>query len=107
MEKVDPKDGAALRGVAGKLLESYCPQSISVPPAIGSMPAASPAPVKVRTELPIVVNAPLDFELKGSDATHPYPLGRGLTSETIQRFGFGYCSRGLLRGWQRQTQQRS
>jgi DNA primase len=44
----------------------------------------------------VVVNAPLDFKLKGLDAKHPYLSGRGFTDVTIERFGLGYCSRGRL-----------
>ena len=47
--------------------------------------------------LPIVVNAPLDFELKQLDPVHPYLLDRGFTPETIAKFGLGFCSRGLLK----------
>jgi DNA primase len=32
------------------------------------------------------------------DSTHPYLLERGLTPEIIERFGLGYCDRGLMRG---------
>jgi DNA primase len=44
-----------------------------------------------------MVNAPLDFELKGLDLAHPYLLGRGFTPETIAHFGLGFCSRGMLK----------
>jgi DNA primase len=50
-----------------------------------------------KSDLPVIVNAPLDFELKGLDATHPYLLGRGFVSETIAHFGLGFCSRGYLK----------
>ena len=40
---------------------------------------------------------PLVFDLKGLDAKHPYLLKRGFTPETIERFGLGFCSRGLLK----------
>lgn len=45
-----------------------------------------------------IVNAPLDFELKGLDPNHPYLHERGLTPETIRTFGLGYCGRGLMAG---------
>ena len=45
------------------------------------------------------VNPPLNFALKNLDPEHPYLFERGLTKETIQTFGLGYCSRGLLKGW--------
>ena len=43
------------------------------------------------------MNAPLDFELKGLNPEHPYLFGRGFTAETIERFGLGFCSRGMLK----------
>ena len=45
-----------------------------------------------------MINPPLGFELKDLDAEHPYLLSRGFTPETIQHFGLGFCSRGLLKG---------
>ena len=45
-----------------------------------------------------IINAPLDFELKGLDATHSYLFERGFTEETVKQFGLGYCGRGLLAG---------
>ncbi len=98
MEKVDPKDGAALREVALKLQQRFCPELGSNAPEANAPPASKPKPaVKTESESPVVANAPLDFELQGLDASHPYLLGRGFTPETIQRFGFGYCSRGMLK----------
>jgi DNA primase len=47
---------------------------------------------------PIIINPPLDFELKDLDPKHPYLLNRGFTAETIEYFGLGYCSRGLMKG---------
>jgi DNA primase len=46
----------------------------------------------------VVVNQPLDFQLKGLDVKHPYLRDRGFTPQTIDRFGLGYCSRGMLKG---------
>ena len=95
MEKIDPQDGAALREVALKLQQRICPE-------LGNTPkeTAKPAPPKTekpKDTSPVVVNQPLDFELQGLDAKHPYLLGRGFTPETIERFGLGYCSRGMLK----------
>lgn len=41
---------------------------------------------------------PLTFELKNLDPKHPYLKERGLEKETIQHFGLGFCSRGLMKG---------
>lgn len=43
-------------------------------------------------------NPPLTFQLKTLDITHRYLEERGLNSETRERFGLGYCNRGMLRG---------
>jgi DNA primase len=93
MEKVDPKDGAAFRKVAGELQKKLCPE------LGGSQDAAKKPAAKLdkAPELPVVVNVPLDFELKGLDATHPYLLNRGFSQDTIERFGLGFCSRGSLK----------
>jgi DNA primase len=56
--------------------------------------AKQPEKIEPKRELLVIVNASLDFELKGLDATHPYLLGRGFTPETIKHFGLGFCSRG-------------
>ncbi len=42
-------------------------------------------------------NKVLSFALK-LDGTHPYLAGRGLSRETIETFGLGYCTRGILKG---------
>jgi DNA primase len=46
----------------------------------------------------ILINAPIDFELKTLDMDHPYLKERGFTDETIRHFGLGYCNRGMLKG---------
>jgi DNA primase len=94
MEKTDPKDGVALREVALKLQHRFCPElGKSRPPE----KSAQPKKAEPKDERPVVVNQPLDFELKGLDAEHPYLIGRGFTPETIRHFGLGYCGRGLLK----------
>jgi DNA primase len=98
MERIDPKDGAALHEVAVKLQQRFCPELAHDAPDVKAPAGAKPkAAEKAELELPVVVNAPLDFELQGLDASHPYLLGRGFTPETIERFGLGYCSRGMLK----------
>ena len=93
MEKVDPKAGTAFRKVAGELQKRFCPE-------LGGKPEADKKPVTKPDkpdDLSVVVNAPLDFELKGLDCTHPYLLNRGFTQDTIDHFGLGFCSRGSLK----------
>jgi DNA primase len=95
MEKADTKDGTALHKVAAELQKRFCPGLGDEPKEKTDekkQPKAEP-----KTELPVVVNAPLDFELKGLDRKHPYLLHRGFKPETIEHFCLGFCSRGLLK----------
>jgi DNA primase len=94
MENVDPKNGAELHKVALKLQERFCPASATTVQAPAPTPTTKVEPAE---ELPVVVNAPLDFQLKGLDQTHPYLPSRGFSPETIAHFGLGFCSRGLLK----------
>lgn len=96
MEKVDPKDGAALRRVAGELQKRFCPE-LGDGGATKKTPPDKPEKTEPKESLPIIINQPLDFELKGLDAKHPYLTSRGFTPETVKFFGLGFCSRGLLK----------
>lgn len=44
-------------------------------------------------------NPPLRFELRSLDRSHPYLRERGLTKETLDAFGVGCCTGGMLAGW--------
>ena len=57
--------------------------------------SAKPAPVEEDAS---GENKPLDFELKHLQPEHPYLAERGLSAETIQTFGLGFCAKGLLNG---------
>ncbi|HEY4258305.1 MAG TPA: CHC2 zinc finger domain-containing protein [Candidatus Udaeobacter sp.] len=97
MQNVDPKDGAAFRAVAGDLQRTLCPE-LGRSAAKPAEKPVTPKPAEAKSSLPIIVNQPLDFELKGLDTEHPYLLNRGFTRETIGHFGIGFCSRGMLKG---------
>jgi DNA primase len=98
MEKTDPKDGAALHKVAAELQKRFCPEIGAVASAEAKKAVAKkPEKTEPESNLPIVINPPLGFELKDLDAEHPYLLSRGFTPETIEHFGLGFCSRGLLK----------
>jgi DNA primase len=43
-------------------------------------------------------NKPLGFELTKLDTEHPYLKERGLTADTILRFGLGFCTSGSMVG---------
>jgi DNA primase len=53
---------------------------------------------KDKKNLEVRVNAPLDFELKNLDESHPYLERLGFTLRTIKHFGVGFCKKGLLTG---------
>jgi DNA primase len=44
-----------------------------------------------------IINSPLKFTLK-LDPDHRYLKERGLAKETVEYFGLGYCSKGLMKG---------
>jgi len=99
MEGVDLEDGHALRQVALKLRDRFCPALAGREPKDTSRPKPpereTPPPVEQRVK---VINPPLDFALKELDASHPYLFQRGFTRATVDHFGLGYCGRGLLAG---------
>lgn len=97
MEKVDPQDGAVLREVALNLQQRFCPELGDNGAAPEKPKPPKPQNTKPPDNRPVIVNAPLDFELKDLDGSHPYALGRDFTAETIAHFGLGFCSRGMLK----------
>jgi DNA primase len=93
MEARNPENGSALRAV--ELVEHF---KISLG-ARSEKRAVGAAPQTLRTESErILVNAPLDFELKDLNPRHPYLAKRGLSPDTVKSFGLGYCLRGYLKG---------
>jgi DNA primase len=60
-------------------------------------PAASVEAPPAVTDLP-TENPPLTFTLKTLDPHHESLAPLGLRAETIERFGAGYCAKGLLKG---------
>jgi DNA primase len=94
MEGANPKKGEDVRRVALELNERFLSDEDS---ALNSNNEENNEISPLSEEDEVVVNRPLDFKLKGLDASHPYLLKRGFTAETIKDFGLGYCSRGLLR----------
>jgi DNA primase len=120
MEGLNPHDGSDLRKVALMLQREFVHDANDgngkhrkTPPRLSRAVAntavdreiadATPKPeVKggavTDDERPVLVNRPLDFALKDLDADHEYLRSRGFTRETIEHFGLGFCSRGLLKG---------
>jgi DNA primase len=71
-------------------------------PSAPSAPAETP---KVAEEPPLAIeealpadNPPLTFTLKTLDPNHAELAALGIGTEIIERFGAGYCSKGLLKG---------
>ena len=108
MEGGNPDNDTDLRAGAFKLAEicgiDPLPASRGVEPAKKKdqvqvkRPAKQPA--KAEPE-PVVEakreNKPLNFTLR-LDGSHPYLTERGISRETIEAFGIGYCGRGLMKG---------
>ena len=109
MERADIWDGDALRRVAVNLQAQFFPGGASrrhkpEPPVQQSEPAQdkppAPAAKPAATGLassPVLVNAPMDFELQGLDRSHEYFARHGLNPETVSDFGLGFCARGLIK----------
>lgn len=106
MERVDTNDGRAVRKVALKLrrelLRDVMPVSSQHPRAARALgrdlrsPREKENPAESKSPR-VVVNAPLDFELKGLATDDMRLLEEGLTASTVARFGLGFCSRGMLK----------
>lgn len=100
MEGLDPENMQDLRKVALQLQEKFGAPTISARPLVAKalVPLKKPVPTPPAKILPVIVNPPLDFELQNLDLEHPYLKERGFLPETIERFGLGYCNRGLMKG---------
>jgi DNA primase len=105
---LNPDDPAQLREAALQMGEHFGIQSdrpsssnTEVPAGKRSAkPIARPVPAKAEaadSRVRILVNEPIDFELKNLDQDHPYLTDRGFTPETIAHFGLGFCSRGMMK----------
>lgn len=104
MEKVNPDDGRAVRKVALKLrrelLSDVMPVNSRHPRSAPALGRESRTPVEKRDPPApnVIVNAPLDFELKELETDNLRLLEDGLTAGTVAHFGLGFCSRGMLKG---------
>lgn len=96
MEGLDPADKKQFRQGALLLKKRYLKEETDE--EVLKAPAPEIPKEGQDDDIPCVVNAPLEFELKSIDPAHAYLKARGLTAETINLFGLGYCSRGLMKG---------
>jgi len=101
MEGLSPKNGADVRKAALILQERFVG---------GNAPAKKQAKRHEASQREfeetgqgadqkkVVINAPLDFELKNLDPNHPYLDNRGFNKDSIAHFGLGFCGKGMLAG---------
>lgn len=102
MEQLNPEDGRDYRKAAMVLQKRFAPEAQVTRtrnPKKGFRPeaAAKPEELKLSSRRPVIVNAPLDFELKDLNPEHPYLASRHLNKETIRHFGLGFCLRGYFK----------
>lgn len=88
MEGGNPKRGLDVRKAALKLQRLVVPLS---------EPETNRAPSE-NTGKRLLVNEPLNFRLKDLDSQHPYLRDRGFSPEVLNRFGVGFCCRGVFAG---------
>ena len=100
MEGLNPDDPQDLRTVALKLRDVFLSTATASPKKTQVRKERSAPPLVGTTgsNLPVLINPPLDFELKDLDYDHPYLQGRGFHPQTIRHFGLAVCSRGLMKG---------
>jgi DNA primase len=71
-------------------------QSAAAAEPTNSTPQPAEEPESAETG-PSGVNPPLSFELK-LDPEHPWFEENGIRPETVEHFGLGFCSKGMMRG---------
>jgi DNA primase len=99
MEGLDPQDPPQFRKAAMLIQERFLggeSASNKAPPA-ASTDKPPPASEDKPDDRPRVVNTPLDFTLTTLDPDHLYFSKRKLKPETVEYFGLGYASRGLMK----------
>lgn len=93
-------EGCSIREAGQKLTEWFDIKSTPPPRTLKGREAAAKAvrPSSRRNSLPPAATIPPLLPLKTLDPAHPYLAERGLSRATVDRFGIGYCSRGIMRG---------
>ena len=74
-----------------------CADHQDAPGASGIPSAKGVAPTDEQQDQEVTANRPLGFTLR-LDPSHPYLIERGLNPKLIERFGLGFCDRGVMRG---------
>ena len=97
LDFVARSEGVSVRTAAVKL-DSWFELGLSdaTPPA--AAPSAAPAPTRAGAQESLPTeNPPLTFTLKTLDPHHENLAPLGLQTSTIELFGAGYCTKGLLK----------
>jgi len=98
LEGMNPRNPEDIRKTAlildERFPDSATPRSTPAPSRAKSKAIEKPPPTAGKK---VIVNAPLDFELKHIEMNHPYLLNRGFKPEIIEHFGLGFCSKGLMK----------
>lgn len=94
MEGVDVWDGDAFRKVAVNLQSQFFPEGLST--RRRPLPVKAPA-VAEPVQSPVLVNPPMDFELRGLNQNHEFFSLQGIAPGTVEHFGLGFCTRGLIK----------
>ena len=62
-------------------------------------PIQEPKPVtEEKRDLDPPINTPLTFQLKNLDPEHAFFKDRGIETTTVEHFGLGLCSKGIMKG---------
>jgi DNA primase len=97
LDFVAKREGVSVRAAALKLDSWFELGLAEESPRAESRPAPAEAPPPTAEAVP-AENPPLAFTLKTLDPRHASLEALGLGAETIDRFGAGYCAKGLLKG---------
>lgn len=99
LDFVAAREGMTLRAAAVALNDWF---SLGLGSPEGpAKPASEPAVVAAPAAEPVAepaANLPLTFALKTLDPAHALVAALGLSAATVNHFGLGYCSKGLLKG---------
>ncbi len=106
LDFVAKREGVSVRAAAVKLdtwfelglVEKKEELRAEAPGAPAEGPVASVEPPPAAKEATPAENLPLAFTLKTLDPNHDGLAELELRAETIERFGAGYCTKGLLKG---------
>lgn len=102
LDFVAAKEGVGIRQ-AGLMIQGWFETGVKKPakaiPKVSETQGGFSESADSTDQRAVQDNPPLTFELKNLDTRHTYLLkDRGLKKETIELFGLGYCSRGLMKG---------